>query len=158
MKSLTRLALAFVCALVVFPLVAFAQGLPVDPVEGILLHLLEGLQVGNWFLVVPALVWLAVWALRKFGSERIPWLATKTGGIVMALVLALAGAFIETALSGAPWTTTTIVSLVVKTLIAWLTSAGLHTVQKNAREAMTPVTTDAQAGAVLEQAGKGPQP
>lgn len=67
------------------PAVAVANFNPDDPTALISL-VLQIVGARQWLLLVPVLLVLAIYALRRFGSRWLPWLETARGGAVLSLL------------------------------------------------------------------------
>lgn len=108
----------------------------------------EGVRTGNlWAAVAPCLV-MALWAVRKYGAARFPWLGTRRGGALMTLGLALAGGLCNAALAGA-MTAGTLLDAIKVALIA---AGGWVLVRNLAGE--EPPTVDAVNARILANAAK----
>lgn len=59
-------------------------------------HVVEG----HWWPAAAALLIMAVWAMRKWGSKYLPWLATDKGGAMLALGTSMVGAVLNAYLAG----------------------------------------------------------
>lgn len=66
--------------------------------EAFATSVLNAVQHGNWALVAALAVLALVWAARRFGGNKFPFLRSDAGGAVLALAMATAGAVV-TALS-----------------------------------------------------------
>lgn len=107
-----------------------------DPLSALTL-LLKGLETGALWLALPAAVWLVVWALRTdFVTSKVPFLASKLGGVVLAFVSSLALAIIETASSGMAMSAALMLGLVVKVVYGFLGSMGIQSAQKSVAESV----------------------
>lgn len=60
----------------------------------------EAVKSGNWALVACAVLIGLVWLIRKYGSERIPFLQTDAGGALLVLVLGPLGAVMNMLAAG----------------------------------------------------------
>jgi acyl carrier protein len=144
-----------------FPLAVLAQEVVVAPSPDDLASFaqvtLDAVQHKNWGLLASLGVVVLVWALRKWGSVKIPFLATDRGGAVLALVWGIAGAIATGLLAGAPLD----LALLIKGLTVGVTAIGvfsgakkLATATKAGEAAAAPVTDTAAAVKVLN----GPTP
>ena len=56
----------------------------------------------NWALLASCAVLGTVWCIRRFGAERVPWLATDKGGAATSLLVAWVGGMVSAAAAGQP--------------------------------------------------------
>lgn len=61
-------------------------------------QIFDAVMGGQWTLVAALALMLVVFALRKFGAARLPWLASDAGGAVAVLLTSVLGA-VATALT-----------------------------------------------------------
>jgi H+/Cl- antiporter ClcA len=87
---------------------------------------LDAVQNKNYALLVALVVVLAVYVLRKFGGEFIPFFRTDRGGAVLVLAFSLAGAVANALTAGAPLSG----GLLLAALQVGLTAAGGFTLIK----------------------------
>ena len=108
------------------PTPAAAAPDPESDLVGYAVSLYKAVQGRQWVLLVALLVVGLVAAARRFGVRWIPWLATKAGGIVLALVGGVAGTLALALGTGGAFSA----SLIVDGIVAGLTAAGLYDARK----------------------------
>lgn len=98
--------------------------------------LVDAASSRNWPLLAALVVVALVWAVRRFGAARLPWLGTDRGGAVLVLATSLAGA-VATALAGGAGLS---LPLLVEALAVAVSAAGgFNLVKKLAAPAPAPV-------------------
>lgn len=106
----------------------------------------------NWPLVAALVVVCAVWAVRKFGAARVPWLSTDRGGAVLVLATSLAGAVATALLGGAAFS----LPLLVQALSVALSAAGGFNLVKKLATAPAPAAPAPVASPMSIVNGDGP--
>jgi hypothetical protein len=147
------LSLLFVVLL--FPLVALAaQATIPDPsqLEAFATFALNAVQSGNYSLVAALGVIAAVYALRRFGGGRIPFLATDRGGALLVIITSVAGALATAFAAG----TAVSLPLVISALVVALKAAGGFSLAKKLLfgDKSIAQAEDAGAKAAAEVGGK----
>lgn len=64
-----------------------------DNVGGFASAVLDAIRSKNWGLLAALIVLLVVWGVRKFGGNKLPFLASKLGGLIVNFVASFALAF-----------------------------------------------------------------
>ena len=119
----------------------------------------------SWTIAAPLIVFVLVLISRRYLGGVVPWFGTTSGGYALNIGYGLALAFLNVGLKGGALDAPTIIGVVFQVGYSFLVSYTLHHTQKDAREgiaakgqlAAAAVTTGDQAGAKLEQLGRGPQ-
>lgn len=134
MSFLRWSSLAVLLGLTFAPLVARAQELvpmlinPGDISVDALQHLaqvaLQAVTSGNWALLAALVLVGLVWAVRRWGASKVPFLASARGGALLALLGGIVGAVATALTAGAPVTA----ALLLKGLTVGVTAAGGWTV------------------------------
>lgn len=109
-----------------FPVVALAQAVVPDPDAGIgsfAAALFAAFQAKNWALVVAFVLVGLVWAARKLGSKKWPWLATDRGGALLSLIAGLGASVAAAATSSGSHT---VLQVLGTGLLAAITSSGSY--------------------------------
>lgn len=124
-----------VLAVCLFPVLALAQAIP-DPstdIEGYLDLLTELWTGARWAPLVAVVVIGVVAALRRWGASLVPWFATRIGGLVLAVVGAVAVSAAHGLLTGLP-----VAQVVVNAVVAAVGAIGIHSGVKNAAQGNAP--------------------
>lgn len=117
----------------------------------------------NWIVAAPLLVWLLVYALRKWVAGLVPgkfgdWLRSRMGGLVLGALAALALAFIDFALGGGALTVSAVLGLLIKWAFAWGGSIAGHETVKNLVQHAGGNPAGETAMVTLSRAARGPNP
>ena len=126
-----------------FTLLAQVPPLELSPdadLDVILNVIANGINAKNWWITIPAIVWLAVGVIRKYLTKfpAFAWFGSKMGGIVLALAIAIALALINLATAGTPIVASAVIAAVIKGVLMGLAGAGTHSVLKNGKEHFQP--------------------
>lgn len=108
---------------------------------------------GDWKIVGGLGLLGLVFALRAYGARLIPWLATKSGGLVLGLAVSLAGTLGLALAAGASVNLTTFASA----LVTAATAAGLWGWLKDRIPAVGAPASSAATAATIAAATKGDQ-
>jgi hypothetical protein len=89
---------------------------------------------GQWRAVSALLILGVVWALRKWGSKKVSWFATKWGGVTLALSMGILAQFVTDLTGPSPlsWT------FVLNGLVQGALASGAWSLIKNATEKSGP--------------------
>ena len=149
---------AFLAAFL-FAAPAFAQTAPTVPADDplkLVEQIVSAAQAKNWLLLVPVVVILAIYLVRKFLGPKIPFLQTDRGGALMALIGAVATAVIGAAALPGPHTFIAVavaavsILLANKSLFLWLNKllspTGADAAQQVAATAAVTTAQAAQSG------------
>lgn len=134
------------------------------PVANALSHAFASDGKVNWIVAAPLLVWLLVFAVRKWVAALIPgkvgdWLRSRIGGLVLGGFTALALAFIDFALTGGALTVSAVLGILIKWAFAWGGSIAGHEAVKNVTQHVGGEASSETAAATLARvSGAGPQP
>jgi hypothetical protein len=104
---------------------------PEDPKEYVG-ALVTSLKDSEWRISIALVLMGVIWAVRKWGTEKVAWLGSKWGGIVLALVLGVVAQVITQLQTGAPWGR----GFIMNALILGVLASGFWTMLKSGSEAI----------------------
>jgi hypothetical protein len=142
-----HLSLLALFAFVLFPVLALAQLADpgADP-SSFLLEIVKAVQGGDWRGLAVLVAIGVTWAVKKWGAQLWPWLATRRGGTALALFLGVVGTLVPAFAGGAHFS----LKLAIDALLFGFTSMGGWLGLRNLVYGEPKVAVDAEAGKTVK--------